>query len=128
MRHLTRHLAVAALVFAALAAGFAPAPAAAEEAKAAPQIQRVETKKVCMVNDAAFERDQIPVEVEGKTYFGCCEMCKQRLAQDAAVRAAVDPVSGKTVDKARAVIGKRPDGSVVYFESETNLRKYATSR
>ena len=32
------------------------------------------------------------------------------------------------VDKAKAVIGKRPDGSVVYFESEKNLRQYAAKR
>jgi YHS domain-containing protein len=97
----------------------APAPA-----DPAPALQRVETKKVCMVNDAVFERDQIPVEVEGKTYFGCCEMCKKRLAEDLAVRQAVDPVSGKTVDKATAVIGALPDGKVLYLESAETFERY----
>jgi len=89
-----------------------------------PALQRVETKKVCMVNNQVFEKDQIPVTVEGKTYYGCCEMCKERLTKDAAIRSAVDPVTGKTVDKATAVIGALPDGKVLYFESETTFGQY----
>lgn len=89
----------------------------------------VETKKVCMVNNQVFPNDQIPVEVQGKTYYGCCAMCKERLANDAEIRTAVDPVSGKTVDKARAVIAARPDGTVLYFESAETLARYrATGR
>ena len=87
-------------------------------------LKRVEAKHVCMVNNTAFDKDQIPVEVGGKTYFGCCEMCKGRLAQDAGSRAAVDPVSGKTVDKATAVIGATPDGKVYYFESEKTFAEF----
>ncbi len=93
-------------------------------AAAAPALQRVETKKVCMVNNQVFDKDQIPVSVDGKTYYGCCEMCKDRLSKDAAIRSAVDPVSGKTVDKATAVIGALPDGKVLYFESETTFGQY----
>ncbi len=88
-------------------------------------LERVEAKRVCMVNDTAFPRDQIPVDVDGKTYFGCCEMCKGRLAKDASVRTATDPVSGKSVDKATAVIGAGPDGKVLYFENEQNLARFA---
>lgn len=100
-------------------------PAAAEEAASpAGPATRVETKKVCMVNDALFQKDQIPVEVEGKTYYGCCNMCKQRLAQDASVRSSVDPVTGKAVDKATAVPAALTDGSVLYFESEKTLAAY----
>jgi YHS domain-containing protein len=80
--------------------------------------------KVCMVNDCFMGKPQIPVQVEGRTYYGCCEMCKTRLAQDAAVRSAKDPVTGKTVDKATAVIGQRPDGAVLYFESASTLARY----
>ena len=96
---------------------------AAPAARAEP-VQRVEAKRVCMVNDSLFPKDQIPVRVGDKTYFGCCEMCKGRLANDAAVRQAVDPVSKKTVDKATAVIGAQPDGSVLYFENAANLARY----
>jgi YHS domain-containing protein len=104
----------------------AAAPAAPGKADAPATVQKVaDPALVCMVNDMDMGKAQIPVVVEGKTYYGCCAMCKERLAKDAAVRSAVDPVSGKKVDKAKAVIGKRPDGSVVYFESDANLRAYA---
>lgn len=104
----------------------AAVPAAAEDAAASPAgpVTRVETKKVCMVNDALFQKDQIPVEVEGKTYYGCCQMCKAKLAEDATVRSAVDPVTGAKVDKATAVPGALADGSVLYFESEETLAEY----
>lgn len=89
------------------------------------ELKRVETKKVCMVNNQVFEKDQIPVSVAGKTYYGCCEMCKERLAKDAAARTAVDPVTGKPVDKATAVIAAMPDGKVLYFESQETYEKYS---
>lgn len=109
------------------ACGFAavlvPAPPAlAGEAKS--ELRQVEAKYVCMVNNALFEKEQIPVEVEGKTYYGCCQMCKKALNEKPELRVATDPVSGKEVDKARAVIAALPDGSVLYFESAANLEKY----
>jgi YHS domain-containing protein len=87
---------------------------------------RVEPSKVCMVNNHYMGREQIPVVVQGKTYFGCCEMCKGKLANEPSSRAAKDPVSGKTVDKAVAVIGSDPSGAVQYFENEKNLETYAS--
>ena len=81
-------------------------------------------KRVCMVTNKAFPDDQIAVEVEGKTYYGCCEMCKGRLTSDAKLRTAVDPVSQKTVDKADAVIAADSKGKVFYFESDENLAAY----
>lgn len=90
----------------------------------AEQIERVDAKRVCMVNNSFFPKDQIPVQVDGKTYFGCCEMCKGRLTSDASARTATDPVSGKTVDKATAVIGATPDGKVFYFESDATFSQF----
>lgn len=84
----------------------------------------VPTNKVCMITNMLFPRVQIPVEHDGKTYYGCCENCKKTLSEDAASRAAVDPVSGKTIDKATAVIAARDDGSVVYFENKKNFNKF----
>ena len=78
-----------------------------------------------MITEAVYEKDQIPVTVDGKTYYGCCDMCKEMLAKDAAKRVATDPVSGKPVDKAEAVIGELPDGKVFFFESEKSLEVYA---
>ena len=96
-------------------------------AKAAPAIgltRVTDTDKVCMMNDRYMGTAQIPVDVNGKRYYGCCAMCKERLARDRRARVALDPVSGKEVDKAAALIAKRPDGSVMYFENEANLKKY----
>jgi YHS domain-containing protein len=101
-----------------------PSPSSAYEPFAAMFVTRVEAKKVCMINEKVFVDDQIPVPVNGKTYYGCCAMCKTALAEDASKRTATDPVSGKTVDKADAVIGADSIGRVYYFESETNLRAF----
>ncbi len=87
-------------------------------------LRKVESSKVCMINEQYMNKEQIPVEIEGKTYYGCCEMCKKALAGDPSTRRAVDPVSGKSVDKSDAVIGADQKGKVYYFESEKNLKKY----
>ena len=102
------------------------APAAEAPAAEASQaaLRVVANHEVCMVNDTFFARDQIPVEVEGQTYYGCCAACKQRLTEDEAIRYAVDPTTGERVDKATAIIAARPDGSVLYFASDENLAKY----
>jgi YHS domain-containing protein len=129
------NLAIVVMTLAAVA----PAPASAKKPvrkataatvpATAPAVERVaDPSLVCMVNDMDMGKKQIPVVVEGRTYYGCCAMCKDRLARDAGARTAIDPVSAKTVDKSEAVIARRPDGSVVYFESEANLKKYAARR
>ncbi|HEY0156673.1 MAG TPA: hypothetical protein VGF28_05210 [Thermoanaerobaculia bacterium] len=87
-------------------------------------LTKVEPKTVCMINEHAMGKDQIPVEVDGKTYYGCCEMCKKALADNADKRVATDPVSGKQVDKATAVIAAQEDGRVFYFENDANLAKW----
>lgn len=89
-----------------------------------PAVTRVEPSLVCMVNNQFMGKPQIPVDVGGKTYFGCCEMCKARLANDPAARTAVDPTTGAKVDKAVAVIGRDSAGAVHYFENEANLMRY----
>ena len=88
-------------------------------------LQVVETKKVCMVTNMVFPRDQIPVSHAGKTYYGCCENCKKTLSEDASARTAIDPISKKKIDKASAIIAARPDGSVIYFESKKSFEHYA---
>ena len=88
-------------------------------------LKPVEAQFVCMVNNQSYDTPQIAVEVEGKTYYGCCPMCKNRLEKDPAIRSAVDPVSGNAVNKAEAVIGTGPDKTVYYFENEENFQKFA---
>ena len=87
-------------------------------------IEMVESKKVCMVNNRFMGKDQIPVDVNGQTYFGCCENCKKTLAQDAGARTAHDPVTGEQVDKAAAVIGMLPGGDVYYFKNQQSFKKF----
>jgi YHS domain-containing protein len=87
-------------------------------------LKKVESKTVCMVNEQAMGKDQIPVEVDGKTYYGCCEMCKKALADNAEKRVATDPITGKQVDKSKAVIAAQEDGRVFYFESDETLAKH----
>lgn len=89
-----------------------------------PGLVQVETKYVCMINNQKFDKEQIAVDVEGQTYYGCCEMCKEKLKNDKTSRWATDPVSGKKVDKAKAVIGATADGKVFYFENAENLKKF----
>jgi YHS domain-containing protein len=96
---------------------------AAEEA-AKGKLTRVESKTVCMINEQVMGSDQIPVEVEDKTYYGCCAMCVNALTNDASKRVAIDPFSGNEVDKATAVIAANADGNIFYFESEETLAKY----
>ena len=80
--------------------------------------------QVCMVNDQFMAKPQIPVEVEGRTYYGCCAMCKDKLNQQPAARMAQDPVTGEAVDKAKAVIVHDATGKVKYFASEATLARY----
>ena len=68
-------------------------------------LRRVEAQHVCMSNDAFFEGDQVQVTIDNKNYYGCCNMCKDRLVSNPAMRNALDPVTGIKVDKATAVIG-----------------------
>ena len=83
--------------------------------------------QVCMVNNTFMGKKQIPVKFENKIYYGCCDMCVEKIKTNRSVRYATDPHSGKQVDKATAFIVKNPagnDGSVLYFESEQNFHKY----
>lgn len=89
-------------------------------------LKPVEAKMVCMMNDKVFDKEQMAIEIEGKTYYGCCPMCKEMLGKDPSKRAATDPVSGNKVDKATAVIGADTHGMTYYFESEENLHKFAS--
>jgi YHS domain-containing protein len=95
-------------------------------ADAAPvgRLAKIDARMVCMVRNHAFDEPQIPIEIKGKTYYGCCEMCKGMLAKDRKQRMATDPVSKKTVDKATAVAANK---GILYFENETNLDRYNAS-
>ncbi|TCK85297.1 hypothetical protein [Albibacterium bauzanense] len=96
----------------------------AQQATSAPQIgDRVPNNLVCMVNNAYMGVPQLEVSFEGKTYFGCCEMCQERIPKEKEVRTAIDLYSLKAVDKADAYIVLVGDhGEVAYFENEKNYK------
>ncbi len=80
---------------------------------------------VCMVNNAFMGKAQIAVPVNGKTYYGCCEMCVYRLNKEENSRMAVDPFSGKKVDKSEAyIVLKKANGEVDYYETEANYHSF----
>jgi YHS domain-containing protein len=114
-------LAIACLVL------LSPALAQQSSQKQGSELVQVETKYVCMINNQKFDKEQIPVVVAGNTYYGCCEMCKETLRNKPASRMAIDPVSGKKVNKAKAVIGATADGKVFYFENQENLKKFKST-
>ena len=83
---------------------------------------------VCMVNNAYMGKPQIPVPVNGKTYYGCCQMCVGKLNSDAVARTGIDPFSFKPIDKTEAyIVLMKKEGEVAYFESEENYNKFKKS-
>lgn len=85
---------------------------------------------VCMVNDAYMGKQQIEVPFDGKTYYGCCQMCKERIPKDESVRYALEPRTLHKVDKATAYIVLIGDqDEVAYFESKESYEQfYAESK
>ena len=58
-------------------------------------------------------------------YYGCCEMCKERIPTDETVRYALDPQTLSKVDKANAYIVLIGDNDeVAYFENESNYKSF----
>ena len=83
-----------------------------------------DASQVCMINDQFMGRAQIPVVVDGRTYYGCCPACKEKLEKQPGTRFARDPVTNEEVDKATAIIVQDAEGKVLYFTSEGTLRRY----
>lgn len=85
---------------------------------------QVPNELVCMVNDAYMGKPQIPVPVNGKTYYGCCQMCVSTLNEKESARTGIDPFSKKPIDKTEAyIVLMTKEGEVAYFESKENYLK-----
>jgi len=95
----------------------------------AAEVAKIESKKVCYVNNKYMGIDQIPVEFENKTYYGCCEGCVVKLKTMRETRYAKDPFIGNEVDKAMAFIVLSPTGNndVLYFESLQTYKDFIKS-
>ncbi|QTY26437.1 hypothetical protein [Flavobacterium sp. CS20] len=89
---------------------------------------QVPNKLVCMVNNAYMGKPQIAVPVNGKTYYGCCQMCVGTLNEKESARTGIDPFSNKPVDKTDTyIVLMKKEGEVAYFESKENYLKYKKS-
>jgi YHS domain-containing protein len=115
----------AATVAASPSASVAPVAPVAPVGIPTAGLTRVEDPStVCMVNDQYMGKAQIPTAVAGKTYFGCCAMCKEKLEKNESARMSVDPTTGKPVDKALAIIARDESGKVFYFQDEASMKRY----
>ena len=125
MKTINRSKASALIATATLGVLAATAIAATASAEG-PMLRRVPVERVCMMNNQDMGKDQIPVPVGDKMYYGCCAGCVKALTENANdIRYAKDPVSGARVDKATAVIGALPDNRAFYFESEETFDRFA---
>lgn len=131
----TFKIALAAMMTAAIGFGggvpFTPQTDAMADGKAesrpVEELKPVKTQEVCMVNNAFMGKTQMPVQVNGKTYYGCCKNCAKRLKSERLARVSKDPLTGKEVDKATAFIAAKPDGDVLYFESAETAQRYGVT-
>ena len=86
----------------------------------------VPNDKVCMVNDRFMGVEQIPIDVEGTTYYGCCQGCVEKLQKNIDnVRFGSNPIDDIKIDKAKAVIVQdKSKGSVFYFASKQDAQGF----
>lgn len=117
-----RHAKISLFIMLGIMALISYSEAEAKRSDIKPKL--VEPSIVCMVNNAVMGKSQIPVKFEGKTYYGCCEGCVETIRTDRSARYAKDPVSGKEVDKAKAVILEGQGGEALYFESLDTASRY----
>lgn len=92
----------------------------------APGVIMLPNNQVCMVNDAFKPAEQIPVIVNGKTYYGCCQGCVDALKTNDLARTTTDLATGERIDKATSVAILKPGSKeqVLYFANEVNAIKY----
>jgi YHS domain-containing protein len=96
-----------------------PSPRSLQDKEA---LEVVDSEYVCMVNDAVYEKRKIHV----RSREGLLRLLRdvQGTSATDGSCAAIDPVSGKEVDKAKAVIGADSYKRVFYFENEKNFEKF----
>lgn len=69
---------------------------------------------------------QIPIDVNGTSYFGCCQGCVEKIQKNIDdVRFGSNPLNNRKVDKASAIIVQdKNTGSVFYFDSKEDAKKF----
>jgi len=80
--------------------------------------------QVCMVKRTVQPHTSYTYDYKGKTYHFCCTVCLSKFKADPDhLRLATDPVSGKPVDKAEALIYSY-QGHAYFFLSKRTLKKF----
>ncbi len=92
-------------------------------------IEVTDKNQVCMVNDfynpmADFK--EFMVNVDNKSYYGCCAMCKDKLRTSSHHRFSTDPLTNEQISKADAYIvaDKTNKGKTFYFKNKLNFLKW----
>ena len=99
----------------------------AVEQLAGVEIKAQKHKDVCMVTNNVGLMKIIPVKVEGKTYYGCCQGCVGKLKNNRSYRYTIDPVTGREIDKAKAFIVADKAKKALYFESKETAERFFAS-
>lgn len=88
--------------------------------------KEIPRNRVGMLNDQVNNEPCVAYKIDNKIYYVCCLSCGYKLQDKKQLRFAIDPYSGKKVDKSKAFIALKPNAgdSVIYFESEQNLRNF----
>ncbi|MDF1546732.1 MAG: hypothetical protein P1P88_02845 [Bacteroidales bacterium] len=82
---------------------------------------------VCMVSGEVKNKAIKPIFVNGKTYWGCCNMCIAKLTNNTGnVQFALDPLTKKQINKSDAVIRLNPkyQRQALFFESNKTYHQY----
>lgn len=82
---------------------------------------------VCMLRGDVKSRPTLPIEVNSKTYWACCQNCLGKLQRNENnVLFAIDPLSGESVNKADAIIRRDPQNNkrVFFFKSNETYNQY----
>ncbi len=99
----------------------------AVELLAGVEVKAQKHKDVCMVTNNVGLMKMIPVKVEGKTYYGCCQGCVGKLKNNRSYRYAIDPVTGNEIDKAKAFIVADKAKKALYFETKETAERFFAS-
>ncbi|MBL4561362.1 MAG: hypothetical protein JKX79_10305 [Labilibaculum sp.] len=82
---------------------------------------------ICMVRGDIKSKGSLPIQIGGKTYYGCCEKCLTKLELNIDnIQNAVDPVSGQMFSKADAIVRQDPQdhSRVLFFKSDETYDQY----
>src|SRR3546814_9013782 len=83
---------------------FIPGMFSSKDISAIPEENQVlDHSLICMVSSSFRGKQQLPVIINGKTYYAYCQTCVWKLNHVSELRYATDPLTGEKIDKASAI-------------------------